>query len=258
MGNELENFIRNNIDALDRKKPDPAVLERVLDNMKPKRNNKPAGIVIPLRFVQWAVACLLLVACGLAVWYFTRPQPATGVATTDRPGKRPLPAPKTEPAERAAVVVKQEAITTRPKAVARKVVKREKTAVLAGLSNMQSAASRINAIASTARMKDKGNRVVDALVQTLNTDPNTNVRLAALDGLTRYHKKAYVRKELVASLNKQHDPLVQIDLIGLLTHLRELSILSELERIVNDETIDRTVKDIAWSGILQLRPAIIN
>lgn len=257
MSNELENYIRSNLDELDRKKPDATVLSRILEEMKSKRNTGKAGILVSFRFLKWTAACLLVTGCSIALWYFTRQPQAANVATTNIPEKRPLPPSKTDPMERVPVDVVNERISTREKRVVCKV-KKEKTVLLAGLYNMQSAASRISAIASASRMKNNGNDVVDALVRTLNNDPNANVRLAALDGLIRFHSETYVRRELAASLNKQQDPLVQINLIDLLTWMGELSILSDLERIANDENANKAVKDIAWSGILQLRPRTIN
>jgi HEAT repeats len=258
MSHELESYIRSNLDELDRKKPDDAVLSRVLDEMKSKKNKRPAGIVLSFRFVKWAAACLLVTACGIALWHFMRQQPAPHVDITHIPEKKqPLAPLNTDPEECATVDALDKRIPIHEKAVVRKV-KKKKAVLLAGLNNMQSAASRISAIASTSKMKNNGNDVVDVLVQTLNNDPNANVRLAALDGLTRFHSKTYVRRELVASLNKQQDPLVMINLIDLLTWMRELSILSDLERIVNDENTSKVVKDIAWSGILRLSPRTIN
>ena len=83
-------------------------------------------------------------------------------------------------------------------------------------------------------------------------DPNSNVRLAALDGLSRFYRDNYTRKKLLASLKKQNDPLVQIALIGLLTRMRESGIVAELEKMVEDQATEKTVKDCAYSSILQL------
>jgi hypothetical protein len=261
MSNELENYIRNNLDELDRKKPGDAVLGRILSAMKPKRNDKPNGIVIPFRLLKWAAACLLVAVCGMAWWYFNRQQPATKVTPevtqTNMPEQQPLQQPEKDSAERPTVDIVDEDILLRKKALVRKA-KAAQAVSFAGLYNRQSAATRINAVASVSRLKNKGNDVVNALVQVLNNDPNTNVRLAALDGLTRFYRETYVRRKLVASLKKQQDPLVQINLIDLLTWMRESSILSDLERMVNDENTNKAVKDVAWSGIWQLRPGIIN
>lgn len=252
MSSELENYIRNNLDELDRKKPAPSVLNRILEEMGSSKNKRPAGILLSFRLLKWAAACLLVMACGIAVWYANKQPQDTHGATTNIPQTGPLPAPKTDPVIQSPIDIVDKQFATPKKIVVRKV-KKEKTELLSGLSNMQSAASRINAVASASRMKNKDNEVVDVLVQTLNNDPNANVRLAALDGLTRFHREAYARRKLAASLNKQQDPLVQINLIDLLTSMRELSILSDLDRIVNDENSNKAVKDVAWAGILKLR-----
>lgn len=261
MSNKLENYIRSNLDELDRKKPGDAVLGRILEDMKANRNNEPGGIVIPFRLLKWAAACLLVAASGMAWWYFHNQQPAPEVtpevAQTGMPDKQPLQQPERDSVERIAGDSVDESIALRKKALMRKV-KAEQAVSFAGLYNRQSAASRIHAIATVSRLKNNGNKVVDALVHILDNDPNTNVRLAALDGLTRFYKEPYVRKKLVASLKKQQDPLVQIHLIDWLTWMRELSILPDLERMANDENTNETVKDVAWSGILQLRHTIIN
>lgn len=261
MNNELENYIRSNLDALDRKKPNDAVLGRVLSAMKSTRNEGPKGIVIPFRALKWAAACLLVATCGMAWWYFSRQQPATEVSPeitqTNIPEQQPLQQPQEDSAERPPVDIVDEDIALRKKALVRKA-KAAQAVSFAGLYNRQSAATRINAVTSVSRLKNKGNDVVGALVHILDNDPNTNVRLAALDGLSRFYKEIYVRKKLVASLKKQQDPLVQINLIDLLTRMRESAILSELEKIVNDENTDKAVKDVAYSGILHLRHTKIN
>ena len=251
MGTELENYIRNNLNELDREKPDAAVLGRILKEMKEKKNEGVGGIVIPFRVLKWAAACLLITACGIAWWYFKK-QPAAEVTLTNIPEKQSVPQPVADSLKPAQVDVADKNIAVHKKIFVNKV-KAAQTVSFAGLYNMQSAADRINAVASTSRLKNIDKDVVDALVQILNNDPNTNVRLAALDGLTRFNREVYVRKKLVASLKKQHDPVVQINLIALLTRIRELSILSDLEKMVNDENTNKDVKDYAWSGIMQLR-----
>ena len=261
MSDELENYIRSNLDELDRKKPNDAVLGRILSAMKPAGNHVPKGIVIPFGVLKWAAACLLVAACGIAWWYFNRQQPATEitpeVTQTTIPEQRPLQQPEKDSAERTAIDIVDENIVQRKKALVRKV-KAGKTVSFAGLYNRQSAATRISAVASVSRLKNKDNDVIDALVHILDNDPNTNVRLAALDGLTRFYKETYVRKKLVTSLKKQQDPLVQINLIDLLTRMRESAILSELEKMINDENTDKAVKDVAYSGIMELRHKRIN
>ena len=86
----------------------------------------------------------------------------------------------------------------------------------------------------------------------MNEDPNTNVRMAALEALGKFHNQPHVRKALVASLNTQKDPVVQIALIRLMVEMKEKDITKELERISTDEETLQAVKDEAQAGILRL------
>ncbi|MBO9203516.1 MULTISPECIES: HEAT repeat domain-containing protein [Niastella] len=266
MSNELENYLRNNLDQLDRKKPDAAILSRILQEMETKKSNVPTGIVVSFRLLKWAAACLLVTACGLGLWYFKKGPAVKEVVQRQTPEKPALPQSEKEPepasvirdpVEPSAIAIVDENLAQRKKALVNKVNGKQ-TVLLAGLNNTASAASRINAISATSKLKRKANTIIDALVEILNKDPNTNVRLAALDGLTRFYREAYVRKKLVASLKQQHDPLVQINLINLLTRMRESDILSQLEEMVKDDNTNKAVKDVAYSGMLQLRPGINN
>jgi hypothetical protein len=54
MKRELEKYIQNNLDVLDRSKPDPAVLNRILQQMKPAEKPAPRGILITFRTMALA------------------------------------------------------------------------------------------------------------------------------------------------------------------------------------------------------------
>src|ERR1700760_693936 len=72
MQNELEKFISSNRDDFDKQSPDPVVLNRVLDQMQYKNAEKSKGILIPFRALQWAAACVILIACGIVYWTLHR------------------------------------------------------------------------------------------------------------------------------------------------------------------------------------------
>ena len=271
MKDELEKFVSDNRDSFDRKTPDPAVLNRVLEQMQAKGQVKPAGILIPFRAVRWAAACLILVACSIVFWTLQKRPETTGIVKNKIAGNGQVKNPgddtikqgrvaelaESKPAKRKSVDAVDDDLALRKQALLAKLkaknVRSGKEVMFAGLNNMESPASRITAASEAYKLKNTGNDVVDALVKTLNNDPNANVRLAALDGLARFYRDGYVRKKLIASLKKQQDPLVQIALINLLTRMRESGILEELNKIVNDENTQKGVKDCAYSGIIQLR-----
>jgi hypothetical protein len=269
MKNKLEEFIHNNREGFDTKTPDPEVLNRILQQMQAKDKEKRQGVLIPFRAIYWSAAAIVLIACG--VIFYTMQKPAANVAAITPKvvipqGKENQPAdtgvPATVPEIATNKPVGRESLDSVDNDLAArknafmahlKIQNEKKQVVFASLNDMESSASRINAISGTSALKNTGNDVVDALVTTLNTDPSANVRLAALDGLARFYREDYVRKKLVASLKKQQDPLVQIALIELLTRMKESAVLSQLDKLVNDDKTIHAVKDCAYSGIYRIK-----
>lgn len=128
-----------------------------------------------------------------------------------------------------------------------------KQTLMAMLENQQSASQRV--LGATVAYNDiakADDEIVNALVHAMNEDPNTNVRLAALEALGKFHSQPHVRNALITSLNTQKDPVVQIALIRLMVEMKETDITKELERISTDEETLQAVKDEAQAGILRL------
>lgn len=120
------------------------------------------------------------------------------------------------------------------------------------LGNEGSASQRLQGVRVALQMTSADDDVVHALVRTLNEDPNSNVRLAALDALGKFQIEPAVRKALIGSLSTQKDPVVQIALIQLLVRMKEKTVIKDLERMVEDEQNIKAVKDEAYNGILKL------
>ena len=128
-----------------------------------------------------------------------------------------------------------------------------KQTLMAMLENQQSASQRVlGATVAYNEVEKADDEIVNALVNAMNEDPNTNVRLAALDALGKFHAQPHVRKALIASLSTQKDPIVQIALIRLMVDMKEKDITKELEKISTDEETLQAVKDEAQAGILRL------
>ncbi len=259
MMNELEKFIGHNREGFDKEMPDPAVLNRVLEHMQTIKlePQKPKGIVISFRVLRLVAASVVLIVGASICWIlFNRPkqQNEQVVKVIVKPKLQNV---ETEPM----TVLKAPAISKAYKAIdadleirkrALMASAKEKQFVLAGLNDMRSPATRINAVAKIEQLKNTGSDVVNALVNTLNSDPNANVRLAALDGLARFYREDNVRKTLVRSLKKQKEPVVQIALIELLTRMRASGIMTELEKLAADENNVKEVRDCAYSNMFRL------
>jgi hypothetical protein len=120
------------------------------------------------------------------------------------------------------------------------------------MDNKQSASQRIQGVNVALTIVSADDEVVQALAKRMNEDPNTNVRLAALDALAKFHDDPAVRKVLIDALSNQKDPVVQIALIQILVKLKEKGVMNDLKRIVDDEESMKAVKDEAYSGIMVL------
>lgn len=127
-----------------------------------------------------------------------------------------------------------------------------KRMMMAMMTNSQSASQRMLGVAASYQMEKPDDEIVNALLKTMNEDPNTNVRLAALEALGKFHQQEHVRTALIASLVKQKDPVVQISLIRLMVEMKEKSVIKELDRITKDSQSIKAVKDEAYSGLLKL------
>jgi HEAT repeats len=125
-------------------------------------------------------------------------------------------------------------------------------AMMVKLDDQQSASQRVMGATAAYNMDKTDDQIVKALVKAMNEDPNTNVRLAALEALGKFSNQAPVRKALLASLATQKDPVVQIELIQLMVRMKEKGVVVDLENIVNDVQTIKAVRDEAYSGLLKL------
>ncbi len=127
-----------------------------------------------------------------------------------------------------------------------------KSMMMALLGNQSSAGQRIHGISVANKIEKADDEIVNALVKTMDHDPNTNVRLAAMEALSKFHQQPIVRSALIKSLGAQTDPAVQIALIRLLVEIKETQTLKELQRISTDENALPAVQDEAHAGIMKL------
>lgn len=134
----------------------------------------------------------------------------------------------------------------------KKEVETTKQIMLLMLDNQQSASQRIQGVNVAMKIEKADDQVVNALVKAMNEDGNTNVRLAALEALSKFQLEPFVRTSLIRSLATQKDPVVQIALIQLLVRMKEKGVINDLQNIIEDTQTIQAVKDEAYSGILKL------
>ena len=143
---------------------------------------------------------------------------------------------------------------TSPNEIARlrEEVARTKELVTLSLLREQSATDRLRGVDFTTRMPAMDHVVVDALVQAVNRDANVNVRLAAIDALSRISGNAAVRQSMVSSLTTQDSPMVQAALIDYLVDARDRQALPAIQQFAGRSDLDPSVRKRAQTALGQL------
>jgi hypothetical protein len=114
--------------------------------------------------------------------------------------------------------------------------------MMLALMENPSATERLRAVGYTKQLDGPDARVVEALLTTLNQDPNVNVRLATLEALTPLAQDPTVRQGLVRALRHQDSPLVQTALADAMVQLQERRSVKPLRELLKQENLDQSVK----------------
>jgi hypothetical protein len=125
---------------------------------------------------------------------------------------------------------------------------------LVALSMLQqeSASQRLEGVSWTRREDRLDPQVLAALKHTLRYDPSVDVRLAALDALSRHSTQPQVRSSVVDALQEQQSPLVQVALIDQLVEWRDPQAAQHLEKLRQSPNLNATVRQRADWAISKL------
>lgn len=110
------------------------------------------------------------------------------------------------------------------------------------LLEQPSANKRLQGISEVNKIQKVDDKVISALLQTLNNDTNVNVRLAAIESLTNYLENPTVREGLVQSIVKQDSPIVQVTLANLMVALQEKKSIEPFKTLMRSQELDTSVK----------------
>lgn len=127
-----------------------------------------------------------------------------------------------------------------------------KQLVVLSMLQQQSASARLEGVNFTTRDEQLNPQVLSALLHTLRYDPSVDVRLAALDAISRHSAQPQVRSSVVNALQEQQSPLVQVALIDQLVewHVREAK--PNLERLRQSQDLNPAVRQHADWAISKL------
>lgn len=110
------------------------------------------------------------------------------------------------------------------------------------LLEQPSANKRLEGVSEANKIGQVDATVIEALLKTLNSDSNVNVRLAAIESLTNYADNAMVRMGLIQSIPNQESPIVQVTLANLMLALEEKRSIEPFKQLLKEQELDTTVK----------------
>ncbi len=122
--------------------------------------------------------------------------------------------------------------------------------------NNTSASERIQAVNHSYEIPDADRDITQLLINTLNFDPNVNVRLAACQALTHFAAETEVKEALIRSLAIQTDPNIQISLIEALVAIKEKRAVEQFQQLARDQEVLDVVRLKATEGMNRLQPGV--
>lgn len=127
-----------------------------------------------------------------------------------------------------------------------------KQLVVLSMLQQQSASARLEGVNWSTRDQQLDPKVLSALLRTLRYDQSVDVRLAALDALSRHSAQPQVRSSVVSSLQEQQSPLVQVALIDQLVEWHDREAKPHLEQLRQSPNLNPTVRQRADWAISKL------
>jgi HEAT repeat protein len=118
--------------------------------------------------------------------------------------------------------------------------------------DQSSTTERLRGVNLSYSLENPDSRTIQALLDTLNNDPNINVRLAAVDALYLFYDSPTVREGIIQSLSQQDSPFLQAALVDLLVSVRERQALESFKKLIAANELDPKVRQKLEQGIQEL------
>lgn len=124
--------------------------------------------------------------------------------------------------------------------------------MMMSLLENDSPSERLRAVNISNELPETDNKIAEALLQTLNKDPNVNVRIAAVDALINHASSPAVRSGMIDSITRQESPLVQIALADAMIALQESESVDQFRKLLEQDDMNYNVRNKIEHTILAL------
>jgi hypothetical protein len=124
--------------------------------------------------------------------------------------------------------------------------------VVLSMLQQQSASERLQGVSYSESEQQLDPQVSTALLHTLRYDASVDVRLAALDALSKHAAQPQVRRGVLDALQEQQSPLVQVALIDQLLEWKDPDVAKQLRNFEQTPNLNPTVKQRAEWAVSKL------
>lgn len=272
MEDKLKKFVRDNREAFGTKAPSAEVWNRIKSQIEPPKKERKISITW-----MWSAAAVILVLFTVGLLWQRNQNvvdvPSEGyIAQTDTTNEEePTLSSLTEISVQAkaeiAAVVNIEAIPDRPKPKEQdeptSVAPDEKmgdltaktTEMLAMLNDPHSAIKRLDAVLQAGELREVPTEIMEQLYMTVNHDPNSNVRMAALELLMAHTPMSEWDEKIQDVFVQQDDPVLQVELMHVMAAVDSISINTTTENKLHEITEDPLaidfVKEQAYAVLMK-------
>lgn len=226
----IKEFVRLNREGFDDCRPSSDVFAKIQQETGLVKNASRRSRLY--RSGSWAIAASLLI--GLCIYFYGRPGEDFAVDVISKNTKT-VPKLKEETVSRkekrasgtSQVSVKPNGIVSgksKKKApyhvnLAGSTSTNETDMILSLLSNEVSSSTRISGLQKAGKLSNIGDGLMEAIVKHATMDPNSNVRLAAVEVIVSRLDQPYMPELLEKIFLKQDDPFVQTQLIDVIANI---------------------------------------
>lgn len=127
-----------------------------------------------------------------------------------------------------------------------------KEKVMLAMFDNTSPSTRIKAVNYTEELSKPDTKILKALIERMQQDSNSNVRLSAAGALSKFTDYELVRKSFIESLTIEKNPSIQIEIIQILVNIQEKRALDPMKKLLEQPELPNYLKTQINIGIAKL------
>lgn len=118
--------------------------------------------------------------------------------------------------------------------------------------NSASPSKRLSAAQAAIQFNQEHPKIIDAIIAKLFHEENVNVRLAAAESLRKFSALERVKTALLKALTTEETAIIQIELIQILTDIKETRALPSMKKLFENQQTPNLVKQELQYGMANL------